>query len=242
MWGGQNFRDLTGQTFNMLTVKGEAYRENGGVFWNVKCECGTEKVVSGSNLDKTKSCGCMNHKSPTGKNKTGQRIGMLLVKEKLANEILASNHQYSRYLCICDCGKEKTIMGDALGSGNTLSCGCAKRFLFSLNKLWFVIKDYKNNAANRKIAFELSDAQVEELVKRDCHYCGFSLSGVRSDLQQFAFNGIDRLDNSKGYQMENVVPCCKVCNHAKKGMTESDFISWILKVADFQRKGLQYPN
>jgi hypothetical protein len=31
----------------------------------------------------------------------------------------------------------------------------------------------------------------------------------------YTYNGIDRVDNSKGYTPENTVPCCKICNKIK---------------------------
>ena len=49
-----------------------------------------------------------------------------------------------------------------------------------------------------------------------CHYCGVkTLPTVGS--------GLDRLDSSKGYLDENVVPCCTVCNVVKGAVfTESE--------------------
>lgn len=43
-----------------------------------------------------------------------------------------------------------------------------------------------------------------KLISQDCFYCNGSLhpTGI----------GLDRLDNSKGYEETNVVPCCKNCN------------------------------
>jgi hypothetical protein len=222
-------KDLTGQRFNKLTVLSRAYLKNGGSFWNVRCDCGVEKVVMGSNLARTLSCGCMNYKNIPLKDHVGEKYGMLLVESRVGYV----------YTCLCECGTKKEI--DANSLSGYFSCGCAKNLMYSLSRLSWIIKDYKSNADNRGLRFELSNARVEELVRGNCHYCGFSLSEVRPDLQQFAFNGIDRLDNSKGYESGNVVPCCKVCNHAKGGMTESEFTAWAIKVADFQRKGLLHP-
>ena len=55
------FVDLTGKTFNNLTVIGEAYREKGYVFWNCECTCGGKKIIRTNSLkkSKTKSCGCL---------------------------------------------------------------------------------------------------------------------------------------------------------------------------------------
>lgn len=51
--------DLTGQTFNKLTVLNYAYSHH-GKYYNCLCHCGTKTIVLGSKLtnQKTKSCGC----------------------------------------------------------------------------------------------------------------------------------------------------------------------------------------
>lgn len=47
------------------------------------------------------------------------------------------------------------------------------------------------------------------LVKGKCYYCG------QVGSNSTGYNGIDRVDNSKGYIEGNVVSCCKQCNRAK---------------------------
>lgn len=53
------FIDLTGKSFGRWTVV--SYAGRGTSMWNVRCACGTEATVSGSNLKKggTRSCGCL---------------------------------------------------------------------------------------------------------------------------------------------------------------------------------------
>src|ERR1700676_5783153 len=50
----------------------------------------------------------------------GQKFGRLLVVRRGPT----SNSGHIRYICKCDCGKEKTVSGAALKTGNTQSCGC----------------------------------------------------------------------------------------------------------------------
>jgi 5-methylcytosine-specific restriction endonuclease McrA len=77
-----------------------------------------------------------------------------------------------------------------------------------------------------------------------CIYCGES--GVQSTKDrcksitknkrlfitdtEIRFNGIDRLDSSKGYFMDNVVSCCKHCNSAKNILTTTEFKNHIIKI------------
>ena len=50
-------------------------------------------------------------------------------------------------------------------------------------------------------------------------------------------NGIDRIDSSKGYTVENSVACCKYCNTAKNTMSVDEFLKWIGRVYEFNNLG-----
>lgn len=43
-------------------------------------------------------------------------------------------------------------------------------------------------------------------------------------------NGIDRIDSSKGYNKENCVPCCFLCNKMKSNLYYKDFLHHIGKI------------
>ena len=49
--------------------------------------------------------------------------------------------------------------------------------------------------------------QHAQLVTMPCHYCAGLLNPTGSAL--------DRVDNGRGYEPDNVVPCCTVCNVIK---------------------------
>lgn len=54
---------------------------------------------------------------------TGQKFGRLFILRK--NGVAKNGH--TLFLCMCDCGKEKTILGISLRSGKTKSCGCIRQ-------------------------------------------------------------------------------------------------------------------
>ena len=64
-WGMVKPIDLTGQRFGRLTaLKMERRRQPSGglkIYWQCRCDCGSERTVSRSNLraGATKSCGCL---------------------------------------------------------------------------------------------------------------------------------------------------------------------------------------
>lgn len=83
--------------------------------------------------------------------------------------------------------------------------------------------NYKREAKRRNYSWELTDDQVSLLFKGQCHYCG-----------KHACNGIDRVDNSRGYILENCVSCCTNCNYMKGTLSLEDFIEHIHLISDFQ--------
>jgi len=54
---------------------------------------------------------------------TGKRFDRLIAKEYVGK----NKHGYPMWLCKCDCGTEKIIVGGSLVLGNTRSCGCLKK-------------------------------------------------------------------------------------------------------------------
>jgi hypothetical protein len=63
-------------------------------------------------------------------------------------------------------------------------------------------------ALKRGHSWSLTSDQYTDLVIRPCHYCGMENSSK-------AGIGLDRLDNDKGYELDNVVGCCGECNVAR---------------------------
>lgn len=68
-------------------------------------------------------------------------------------------------------------------------------------------KDYILSASKRGYCMELQFDDFKILVVSPCYYC--------KSQKENELNGIDRVDNSKGYTKENCVACCEVCNRMK---------------------------
>lgn len=124
--------DLVGQKFGALTVIERAPKPEGSksssAFWLCQCDCGVKKIISGNvlKMGKARSCGCMTSRLLSEshmKDITGQKFGHLLVLAPASRpEHCSSPGAY--FLCRCDCGHEKIIMGKSLREGKTISCGC----------------------------------------------------------------------------------------------------------------------
>lgn len=87
----------------------------------------------------------------------------------------------------------------------------------------------KKVAKNRSIEFTLTIEHYSNLIKQPCYYeCGNNVSETGI--------GLDRKDNTKGYTLENSVPCCAFCNIIKDPyLTESEMLE-IIKVLKKCRK------
>jgi len=93
-------------------------------------------------------------------------------------------------------------------------------------------RDVAIGAQRRNLIFALTQEQCEQLLLGNCHYCGVPSTEFRNrkDRSTAGINGIDRVDNTRGYVVDNVVSCCKTCNYAKGTLTLDEFKSWIRNV------------
>lgn len=118
-------KDMTGQRHGRWLVLSRAPNSPAGnAFWNCRCDCGTEKAVSRNHLlsDRHYSCGCHKREANSKaqlKTKIGDKYGRLTIVSRYD-----THKGHPVWMCRCDCGKMKPVLGSALRSGNTLSCGC----------------------------------------------------------------------------------------------------------------------
>lgn len=99
-----------------------------------------------------------------------------------------------------------------------------------------IMYDRFNKRYSKKgLSCNIKGNELLQLLKSDCHYCGQEPSNVLEYKQKyfsysFRYNGLDRVDSSKGYIRGNVVPCCKKCNLAKSDMSYQDFLNHIIRI------------
>jgi len=118
---------LIGQKFGMLIVIGQApSTAKGQRRWICKCDCGTEKIVMGSNLKRgtTVSCGCK-HKNDL----TGQKIGKLTVLERSDKYGSRGKRKTQLWKCQCECGTITYKATDTLTNPDISMCPeCAGKY------------------------------------------------------------------------------------------------------------------
>lgn len=178
-------------------------------------------------------------------NLTGKRYERLLVI-RFAGFIQAGSHprREAFWECQCDCGNTVRVRGNNLKRGGVKSCGCygdelraslGRRFALpsgrsSANSLY---ARYQYSAKKRGHDFVLSHEEALHLFSSPCYYCGVGPSQAIHRHQNngdFPYNGIDRLDNARGYCAENCVPCCGRCNRAKHKDDVEGFKEWVKRV------------
>lgn len=104
---------------------------------------------------------------------------------------------------------------------------------------------YKRAAKKRNIVWKILFEDFVIIVKKDCYICGSQPSNVmkRKDLNngitKFLYNGLDRVDNNKGYTMNNVRPCCIKCNQIKSNKSLKDILLHISKMIHGLVKSVQ---
>lgn len=162
------------------------------------------------------------------------------------------------WLCVCECGNEKVVVSGNLSSGKSKSCGCLKAEFLARKGNQFGLYEDREEALlkvqyshlkrrNKSKGFSdvISFETFSSLSKSPCKYCGLEYSKEIEDRLNeskkqkrlsdhiLKCNGIDRVDNSKGYTIDNSAPCCKFCNTAKNTMSEDDFYAWVKRIYEF---------
>ena len=75
----------------------------------------------------------------------------------------------------------------------------------------------------RQTSFELTLAQFDKITSSPCAYCGQKSPGVQ-------YVGIDRIDNDRGYTLDNCAPCCEICNRMKLTMRAEAFMAHVRRI------------
>lgn len=177
-----------------------------------------------------------------------QKICRKLISGEKFNKLEIIEFSYRKnhrdyYLCKCECGKEKIIMGVCLyrkRGSVTKSCGCLNKQarIDSRKPYWYhaqkkIYHGYRSKAKERNISFELDWNTFIDLISKDCYYCGrwhqaYLRTWVGSPI--FTYNGIDRINNDLGYTKNNCITCCIDCNIAKSHHSTEEFKKWASNV------------
>lgn len=167
---------------------------------------------------------------------TGLRFGRLIVIEHIEGKLWKS---------LCDCGNIKISNRDRLCQGQLKSCGCIvkenaiiryklqaiknrKEFGYASSKKTYSTR--KRGAKTRGIYFDITFEQFLKISSQNCYYCNIEpkqCCKYENTFGDYYYNGMDRVDSSKGYTIDNVVTCCWNCNKAKSSLSQMDFLNLV---------------
>jgi len=162
----------------------------------------------------------------------------LVALERASNRRGRAGNSRTFWKCRCDCGQTKEVAYLNLSNGDVRSCGCLHRELAAHRvrerfrdypKHSRVFRYYRRNAKMRGVDWNLSKEEFFRLIQADCYFCG-TPPPSRPGPYDLKYNGIDRIDNSKGYEEGNVVACCTTCNSAKSTMSVLEFAKWVERI------------
>lgn len=99
------------------------------------------------------------------------------------------------------------------------------------------------NCRRRKIYCRLKFETVKNLLAANCFYCGAPpRNRIKRLLFTYLYQGIDRLNNDKGYVDGNVLPCCGACNSIKgKHLSHEEMLLVAQMLKTFRRIRLVLP-
>ena len=143
--------------------------------------------------------------------------------------------------CKCDCGTIRNVRGGSLMAGRSKSCGCLRddvsreRCALPKSEAAFnaIFSRYKRQAKERNLEFLLSKEQFKKLTKKNCFYCNTSPTMVEKHPRMngvYVYSGVDRVNNSIGYVIDNCVSCCWICNTMKRKLSQKEFFNHIEKI------------
>ena len=184
--------------------------------------------------------------------KVGERVNdcFTLVENFCRPTTKDSNRMEWLWKCQCDCGEFFNSREHKLGSRyGCHSCTNRKTTIERADRRTGIdhiglknrlLKEYKCGAVKWKLEFSLTFDEFVNLLEGDCVYCGvkprvyaYQKQYMQKGKPEWAHNGIDRIDSSKGYTIDNCVSCCTECNYAKHEMSVVEYKEFIKRVYNF---------
>lgn len=170
---------------------------------------------------------------------SGKVFGKLLVLHKIG----VDKNRRVLWECLCNCGNKNISPTRYLIRGSRKDCGCGKlqrnilmgesRRKPELPQIIAKIRDgYIQNAKKKNLKFSLTDTLLYRLITSNCFYCDTLPTAIKKLRNvQLKWNGIDRLDNQVGYEVDNCVTCCSDCNYLKNKLNYTEFKNKVYLIA-----------
>lgn len=157
---------------------------------------------------------------------------------------MKNGKSYTKWLLLCpSCNIAEWKFSNTL-SGKKFPCKiCYDRSMRKTDSGPAIKRAYislKANAKTRNLEVAITEEQFYQIAAQDCFYCGHPPTERRAPKEwqlPAMLNGVDRIDNSMGYILENCYPCCEQCNWAKRDLSVSEWYSWIDRIVEKRNNG-----
>lgn len=159
----------------------------------------------------------------------GEKFGKLTILERTGT----NKNGAAIVSCLCDCGIIKNVCFTNLHPKGTTSCGCHHKQIIASKRPWETeFKRYiSTTVKKRNLTFNLTIDEFKKICQQHCFYCGQAPS-TKMHVSNGLKNGIDRIDSTIGYEINNVVPCCRICNDMKGALSKELFLSKIKDIVN----------
>lgn len=162
---------------------------------------------------------------------TGQQFGWLRVLEL---DKTSSPKTY-KYICECKCGRQLSIYGYKLRSGERTRC--YKNCKAHIDYINPATKTLKRDAEKRKIVYNISNKYLWKVWNQQSGKCAITglelyIATWRKKQQgQSHTASVDRIDSSKGYVKGNIQWVHKTVNQMKWDLSQDELIKWCNLIA-----------
>lgn len=170
-------------------------------------------------------------------------IGQIINGKIIIDHAGMDKHGQSLYKYECSCGNIATTYIYSIKKFNTCN-KCKITRLSKFNNKELAIKraynNYRHSAKRKNLQFDLTLEEFVKLTSSNCHYCyaepksiskrAYNNKVTLSNEDNYIYNGLGRVDSSKGYAKTNIVTCCVKCNKAKLDMSIKEFKEHIIKI------------
>lgn len=137
-----------------------------------------------------------------------------------------NNHQLYQWQCSA-CGSQgQTSYASLVKSSICLSCPRPHQRKRPFESLY---NHFQATSKKRGLLVEISYEEFLQFTAvATCHYCGASIKWSKHSESGLAYN-LDRIENDKGYTLDNCVVCCPRCNWSRG--SKFSYNEWLLMTA-----------
>ena len=164
----------------------------------------------------------------------GKKYGKLTILEGIKKE---NGNNYTKFKCLCDCGRSRIVRRASLLSGAVTCCSIARHENSGENHYNFsgykklsgnYFNRIKKSAEKRNLDFNITKKYIYDLFLEQKGRCSYTdlelhLTSIGGENQTAS---LDRIDSSKGYVKGNVQWVHKKINIIKWGLSEDEFIKY----------------